>query len=130
MLVYLFLRYYSYSDVSPQWFFMPLTVGQYSVWYVGLTWLLLVLPLFLFVHPASVFWRPWVCIPLFAVAGLLIMAGRSGFNSAYPFSLLWLLAAICGGATGFFSALVQRHLTSKTKRAEQAMGGDALQRPS
>lgn len=126
MILYLFARYYQYSDDSPQWYSMPAAIAVVSLGYVGAVWALLVLPLFLLLRPSRRFWSPFFCVPTFAVAGFLIMAVYTRFNYAHPFGLIWLLATICGGATGLVSAIAQRQLAARIKQAEQG----AADRPS
>ena len=125
MVAYLFWRYYAHAEVSPRWYSMPLAIAGTSWKYVGPTWALLVLPLFILVRPDRRLWGFLICGPLLATAGFLIMASISRFNYAYPFGLLWLLAAICGGATGVASSFVQRSLTIRNQEAEQGGDGDA-----
>ena len=121
MLAYTFWRYSEHAGVSPRWHTMPVAITIGSARYVGPTWLLMVLPLFLFVRPAAAFWRLFLCVPVFAAAGLLIMATLTGFNYVYPWNLMWLLAAICGGSTGLASAIVQRFWMRRTQETEQSV---------
>lgn len=108
MLLYLFWRYSEHAGASPRWYAMPVLITYQSLRYVGLTWLLLVLPLFLMIRPGAAFWRLFLCVPAFAGAGLLTMAFVTDFNYLYPWGLIWLLATICGAATGLAAAIVQR----------------------
>lgn len=99
-------EHHSNPPIPHEWLTGPAFVAIYSAAFVFATWLVALLPLYIFVPRRSVLWRWPVCTLCGAVAGALIMFGFYGPNSPDDFSTVAiLLASIVGGTTCLFGAL-------------------------
>ena len=72
------------------------------------SWLLIFVPIYLFVPSRSILWRWPVCMLCGAVAGAVIMYAL-GLGSEPAFSIS---AAVVGGVTCLFASLTRRHFKS------------------
>jgi hypothetical protein len=90
----------------------PMISGLFMSFWIVPTWLLALVPLYLFVPTSSVLWRPAVCTPCGAVAGIVIawpfFHPMWGVDSA-DFAIWnpFILAAIVGGITRFTGAVTR-----------------------
>jgi hypothetical protein len=92
----------------------PITVSIVMAYFVVPVWLLLLIPLYLFVPASSALWRLPVCSACGVVAGLVIVGlwlrGIPGVRGVAPEAWsLYGIAAIVGGVTCFIGALT-RHV--------------------
>jgi len=92
----------------------PITVSIVMAYFVVPVWLLLLIPLYLFVPASSALWRLPVCSACGVVAGLVIVGlwlrGIPGVRGVAPEAWsLYVIAAIVGGVTCFIGALT-RHV--------------------
>ncbi len=92
----------------------PITVSIVMAYFVVPVWLLLLIPLYLFVPASSALWRLPVCSACGVVAGLVIVGlwlrGIPGVRGvASEAWSLYVIAAIVGGVTCFIGALT-RHV--------------------
>ena len=113
LVLYLLFRYYFlHLSVegglrSPDWFRMPVAIGIQSLTYIFRTWLLIVLPLFLFVSARSSLWRWPVSTAVFGLVGAVAMSAVFWFHVPSGFGRFVWFAALTGAATGLFSAVAQ-----------------------
>jgi hypothetical protein len=92
----------------------PLTVSIVMAYFVIPVWLLLLIPLYLFVPASSALWRRPVCSACGVVAGLVIVGlwfrGLPSVGGVAPEAWsFYAMAAIVGGVTCFIAALT-RHV--------------------
>ena|SRR6266496_2394133 len=93
-------------------FVTPMEFGFYMSFFIVPVWVLLLIPLYLFVPSRSVLWRWPLCTVCGIVAGILVMAlwvgGVPGVGglAAEAWSL-YAMAAIVGGATCLTGALTK-----------------------
>ena len=93
-------------------------MSWFMAWFIVPVWVVILIPLYLFVPPHSTFWRWPVCTACGALAGFTIMAvffgGIPGFgqlsSGAWDF---YILAAIIGGITCLIGSLT-RHIFKPT----------------
>ena len=79
-----------------------------ALWfYLILVWIVVLIPLYLAIPRTSLLWRPYICISLGALAGLLCAALFSRGNIDSTTFILYAVAAIVGAATGL-TAVVTR----------------------
>ncbi len=96
----------SSPPIPNEWLVGVAIIAAYSAAFVLATWLVALLPLYLFVPQHSFLWRWPVCTVCGAAAGGLIMSGFYGPNSQDSFSTVAImLASIVGGITCLFGAL-------------------------
>lgn len=88
-------------------FLILLSLAGFSGGGVLATWLLILLPLYLFVPRDWLLWRWPICTLCGALVGWLNMFGLSGF-SLRDVPLLYLASAI-GAATGLVASLTAKH---------------------
>jgi hypothetical protein len=91
----------------------PVTVSIVMAYVVVPVWLLLLIPLYLFVPASSALWRLPVCSACGVVAGLVIVGlwfgGIPGVAGVAPEAWsFYVIAAIVGGVTCFIGALTRR----------------------
>jgi hypothetical protein len=92
----------------------PLTVSIVMAYFVVPVWLLLLIPLYLFVPTSSALWRLPICSACGLVAGLVIVGlwfrGLPGVGGVAPEAWsFYVIAAVVGGVTCFMGALT-RHV--------------------
>jgi hypothetical protein len=92
----------------------PTTVSIVMAYFVVPVWLLLLIPLYLFVPASSALWRPSVCSAWGVVAGVVIVGlwfrGIPGVGGVAPEAWsFYAIAAIVGGVTCLIGALT-RHV--------------------
>ena len=108
----------SNPPIPNEWLVGVAFIAAYSAAFVLATWLVALLPLYLFVPQRSFLWRWPVCTVCGAAAGGLIMFGFYGPNSPDSFSTVAIiLASIVGGITCLFGALTTdrfHHASSTT----------------
>jgi hypothetical protein len=125
MIAYLFCTYVKFSDVSPRWYAMPVTIGYVALAPIFAVWLVAVLPIFCLVKPSSWFWRFPLPAVAFGTMGLLIVATRTHFNYFVIFGRMWVLATIVGFSTGAACSIFQRRLHQRlNSQAEHVVGGN------
>lgn len=73
--------------------------GFYMWFFIIPVWVVMLIPLYLFVPPSSPLWRPYVCTGFGTVAGLAIAAIITGAGMAVEGWSFYALAAIVGGVT-------------------------------
>lgn len=96
----------SNPPIPNEWLTSVAFIAIYSAAFVFATWLVALLPLYLFVPRRSFLWRWPVCTVCGASAGALVMFGFYGPNSPDSFSTAaTILAAIVGGIACLFGAL-------------------------
>ena len=109
LLVWAFITRAEHRSSPPipnEWLTGVAFIAAYSAAFVFATWLIVLLPLYLFVPLRSFLWRWPVCTVCGAAAGALIMFGFYGPNSPDTFSTVAIiLASIVGGITCLFGAL-------------------------
>ena len=76
-----------------------LVTGFYMWFFIIPVWVVMLIPLYLFVRPSSPLWRPYVCTSFGTVAGLAIAAILTGADMAVEMWSFYILAAIVGGVT-------------------------------
>lgn len=101
----------------PDWFQMPFVIGSTALVYIAATWLLFVLPLFLFVSPHSLLWRWPVSITVFGLLGAGVMWALFRFHVSLGLGLFIGLASLTGAATGLFAAFAQSKSAHATNAA-------------
>src|SRR5436190_11004840 len=96
-------------------FVTPIEFGLYMSLFIVPVWLLVLVPLYLFVPVGSMLWRWPVCTLCGGVAGVLVMAlwirglpGAGGVASEAWY--LYIMAAIVGGVTCMTAALTKHRL--------------------
>lgn len=99
-------EHHSNPPIPNEWLVGPAFVAAYSAAFVFATWVVALLPLYLFVPLRSVLWRWPICTFCGALAGALIMFAFFGPHSPDSKSTaIIILAAITGGVTCLFGAL-------------------------
>ncbi|MEO7319390.1 MAG: hypothetical protein ABIZ56_10415 [Chthoniobacteraceae bacterium] len=99
-------EHHSNPPIPNEWLVGVAFIAAYSAAFIFATWLVALLPLYLFVPQLSFLWRWPVCTICGAAAGGLIMFGFYGPNSTDSFSnVAIILASIVGGITCLFAAL-------------------------
>lgn len=93
-------------------FVTPIEFGVYMSFFIVQVWVLVLVPLYLFVPAGSVLWRWPVCTSCGTIAGVLVMAlwagGIRGFGGlAAEGWFLYAMAAIVGGVTCLIGALTK-----------------------
>ena len=91
----------------------PIEFGLYMSFFIVPVWVLVLVPLYLFVPAGSVLWRWPVCTLCGVVAGVFVMAlwvgGLPGVRGvASEAWYLYVMAAIVGGVTCMTAALMKR----------------------
>jgi len=92
----------------------PLTISMVMSWFVIPVWLLILVPLYIFVPSSSPLWRPAVCCVCGIAAGVLIvgfwLGGIPGTGGFAPEGWwLYVFAAIVGGVTCLVGSLTRHH---------------------
>ena len=96
----------SNPPIPYEWFFNAVGFAAISAAFVFATWLVALVPLYLFVPRRSFLWHWPICTICGAAAGAFIMFGFYGYDSRDSFSPVAItLASIVGGTTCLFGAL-------------------------
>jgi hypothetical protein len=111
-------------------FFMAPLLQTYVIIYFTVIaaapiWLIFYLPCHLFIPRNSVLWRPWLCIPLGAVAGAAAFSGELSFinRGANLNTGIWILndailAACVGGCTCLAGSMIANRSEKNKTRIE------------
>jgi hypothetical protein len=109
-------------------FFMAPLLQTYVIIYFTVIaaapiWLIFYLPCHLLIRRSSVLWRPWLCIPLGAVAGAAAFWGELSFitRGANLNTGIWILndailAACVGGCTCLVGSVIVKRSREREKR--------------
>jgi len=111
-----FINDFLAEDSSGRWVF-PALIAPFATSLIFGTWLLVVLPLVLFVRPRSVFWSWLPCALCGALACAAIVTPWVATDPNRSF--FWVLAAVSGGQTCLIASLT-RHRFMYDRNALQA----------
>ena len=89
---------------------LPIVVGIASLYFVIPVWLVVLVPLYLFVPHSWPLWRWSICTALGAISGMCIVLAflsRPGVNPPQNMLSWYILAAVIGGTTCLVGSLIR-----------------------
>jgi hypothetical protein len=95
------------EDQSERWWFLPMVIVGFATVFSFVTWIVVVLPLYLFISLRSVLWSWPICTACGSLSCVAIVALWSNPNASDRVFFL-TIAAIIGGATCLTASLTRR----------------------